>query len=76
MELIQLNSRLIFLAASAIAILFIFLISLKASKYFFTSKKGKSNKLLLKELLEELSLEVPVELEEATGEVIKTLKGS
>tara|TARA_B100000700_G_C14234041_1_gene484990 strand:+ start:186 stop:419 length:234 start_codon:yes stop_codon:yes gene_type:complete len=63
------------LIASISGVLLI-LISFLFNKYVFVQKKGKSNKLLLKELLESFGLEVPSELEEPTPDVIKTVKGS
>ena len=44
-------------------------------KQFITSgDKGKANKELLKQLLEGFGLEIPAELNEEEGNVIKTIK--
>ncbi len=39
-----------------------------------TDQKGKANKELLKQLLEGFGLEIPAELNEEEGNVIKTIK--
>ena len=76
MELTQLPSFVEFLAITASISLLIASILFISNKNFTSFKKSKSSKLLLKELLEELRLEVPAELEEASQEAIKTIKGS
>lgn len=76
MELTQLPSFVEFLAITASISLLIASILFISNKNFTSFKKSKSSKLLLKELLEELRLEVPAELEEVSQEAIKTIKGS
>ena len=76
MELTQLPSFVEFLAITASISLLIASILFISNKNLTSFKKSKSSKLLLKELLEELRLEVPAELEEASQEAIKTIKGS
>ena len=76
MELTQLPSFVEFLAITASISLLIASILFISNKNLTSFKKSKSSKLLLKELLEELRLEVPAELEEVSQEAIKTIKGS
>tara|TARA_Y100001968_G_C19368871_1_gene724016 strand:- start:1095 stop:1325 length:231 start_codon:yes stop_codon:yes gene_type:complete len=76
MELIQIPSTIVFFLIFVVIGFIIYSIRLLSNKYLFHTPRDKSNKLLLKEILEDLGLEVPIELTESTQEVVKTIKGS
>ena len=74
MELIPSHQRLFLALATGVISLLVFMISFSAKKFSITQSRTK--RLLLKQMLESFGLDVPDELQEASSNLIESVKNS